>query len=87
MQLFLLFKRPGPKLTELLNAVTWHEIDLNVDNDSTVQRFRPIIDNLQAALKTRFTATGNIEHLNWIGFLNLKSWPLRKRIGKVCCLL
>ena len=58
MELFLLFKRPGAKLTKLLNDVTWHEIDLNVDNDSTVQRFRPIIDNLQAALKTRFTATG-----------------------------
>jgi hypothetical protein len=45
------------------------------------KRFIPIVNDLLEALKSRFTAAGNIEHLNWIGFLNLRSWPVKDWSG------
>jgi hypothetical protein len=64
-------------LNELLNDGKLHDINLEEDNNSTFERFIPIVDDLLEALKSRFTAAGNIEHLNWIGFLNLRSWPVK----------
>jgi hypothetical protein len=68
-------------LNELLNDGKLHDINLEEDNNSTFERFIPIVDDLLEALKSRFTAAGNIEHLNWIGFLNLRSWPVKDWSG------
>ncbi|CAB4013278.1 zinc finger 862-like [Paramuricea clavata] len=72
-----LMKKPGPKLMELLNDGKHHDLNLEEDNNSTFERFIPIVNDLLETLKSIFTAAGNIEHLNWIGFLNLRSWPVK----------
>ncbi len=52
------------------------------EQDTTVTRFNSVITDLQTAMKSRFTPSEEVDHLKWIGFLNLRNWPINNRGGK-----
>lgn len=52
------------------------------DADATIVRFSGVITELQDAMKSRFACSGDTDHLNWIGFVNLHNWPIRGWSGK-----
>ena len=76
---------PGPKLAELVQAEVFHGVQVAnelLDEDTTLARFNDIITALQTAMKSRFSDGGKSDHLNWIGFLNLRNWPVKGWRGK-----
>ena len=74
--------RPGPKLSELLQARVFHSVQIIGDDDPedgqdiTVARFNSVITDLQTAMKSRFTPSEEADHLKCMGFLNLHNWPI-----------
>ena len=66
-------------MAELQKAGVFHGVHVfGADEvDTTVTCFNGLITDLQTAMKSRFTCSGDTDHLNWVGFLNLHNWPIR----------
>ena len=74
-------------MADLLRANKFHNVQIIMDQEegATVGQFTGLITELQEAMETRFAESGDTDHLNWIGFLNLYNWPIQQseRAGKI----